>query len=58
MSDEKPKGIATNLPGSGEILIKGSIVKPPPSTPQDSVSPPPAAVPGTSSTNETPQASK
>jgi hypothetical protein len=56
MSDENPKGIVTNIPGSGEIIIKGSITKPTPSTPQDSVSPPPSAVPGTPPQN--PQASK
>lgn len=57
MSDETPKGIVTYVPGNGDAIIKGSVTKPPPSTPQDSVSPPPSAVPSTSP-EQTPKASK
>jgi len=57
MSEEKPKGSVTHIPGNGEVIIKGSVVKPAPSTPQDSVSPPPSAIPSKDA-NNSPQASK
>jgi hypothetical protein len=55
---EKPKGAATNLPDRNNVgEVKGSVTKPPPQTPRDSIQPPPSATPDTNTGNQTPQAS-
>ena len=45
MSKDKPSGKAIYIPGNQETIIKGTVIKPKPATPQDSIAPPPPATP-------------